>query len=762
MQKIILKIEGMSCASCTINVEKALKKVEGVKSVVVNLVTERAVVEGNNLDPYKLSQSIERAGYSSTLEKFETDVEQESTSDLTRETKGANSMDSKVLYHKKDKTDDFIEKVKKAKIKMIYALVITIPLSLIMFLHMVFNVELKYHTLINVLVSFPVIFIIGLDPIKSAIKALLHKNTNMDVLIFFGVTSSYLTGLLNLFGQKIADYSAVGAMITSFYLIGQYLETKAKGKASEEIKKLLNLSPRKANLIKQDGSIEIIDIDDVKVGDILLVKPSEQIPSDSIVIEGNSAVDESIITGESLIVPKAPKDKVIGGTINQLGTIKIKVCQVGEDTVLSKITKLVEEAQSTKVPVQAFADKVISIFVPSVIVLAVLTFIIWMLFPDTLRTIDFWAKSFFPWINPNPNPISASIYASVATLVIACPCALGLATPTALMVGLGLGASKGILIRSGEALERAKDVNVVVFDKTGTITDKELYVTDVVPNIDKNEFIALVASLESYSEHPIGLAINKYAKSYNISKIDFTEVKVIPGLGVEGYLNNRKIIVGSPKFIENIAPKIDINKSEFAGKTLAIAYEEGRGFLGLIALSFNIKANAKEAIKQIKNMGIKTVMLTGDNEETAKYVANQLDIDEYFANLLPQDKISHIKKLQDIGLVVAMVGDGINDAPSLKQADIGISIGTGTDIAKEASDITLMNDDLINVVRSIKLSIATFKKIKQNLFWAFFYNIIAIPFAALGMLHPAIAEAAMATSSVFVVTNSIRLKNFKI
>jgi Cu+-exporting ATPase len=584
----------------------------------------------------------------------------------------------------------------------------------------------------------------------------------MDVLIFFGVTSSYLTGLLNIFGQKIADYSAVGAMITGFYLIGQYLETKAKGKASEEIKKLLNLNPKTANLVKDDGSIEKIDADNITISDILLVKPSEQIPSDSIIIEGDTTVDESMITGESLPVPKSIGDKVIGATINQLGTIKIKVLQVGDDTVLSKIAKLVEDAQSTKVPVQAFADKVISIFVPTIIIIAITTFLTWLSFPSYLHNIDLWAKDFLPWVNPNLNTISAAIYASVATLVIACPCALGLATPTALMVGLGLGASKGILIRSGEALERAKDIDVVVFDKTGTITDKELYITDIVSNIDKNDFIKIVASLESYSEHPIGIAINKYAKDNNIAKLDFQNIKVIPGLGVEGYLNNKKIIVGSPKFIEDVTSTADLKKSEFYGKTLAIAYDEERGLLGTIALSFNIKAKAKETIEQIKNMGIKTAMLTGDNEETAKYVAGLVGIDEYFANLLPQDKISHIKKLQSMGHIVAMVGDGINDAPSLKQSDIGISIGTGTDIAKEASDITLMTDDLSSVAKSIKLSAATFKKIKQNLFWAFFYNIIAIPFAALGLLHPVIAEAAMATSSVFVVTNSIRLRNFKI
>ncbi|AEE14078.1 heavy metal translocating P-type ATPase [Thermodesulfobium narugense DSM 14796] len=736
MEKLILKIEGMSCASCAMNVEKALKKVKGVENAVVNLASEKALITFNPKDFSEKDafEAVEKAGYKALYEKSS----------------------------KKDDSDEFLEKVKKAKQKMIYAWAITIPLSFIMFVHMFFNIEFKYHTLINLILSFPVIFIIGIDPIKSAIKALIHKNTNMDVLIFFGVTSSYLTGILNLFGQKIADYSGVGAMITGFYLIGQYLESKAKGRASEEIKKLLNLSPKKANLVKEDGSIEIIDIDFVKVSDILLVKPSEQIPTDSVIIEGTTSVDESMITGESLPVPKSINDTVIGGTINQLGTIKIKVTQIGENTVLSKISKLVEDAQSTKVPVQAFADRVISIFVPSIIIIAILTFIVWFLFPSDLHKLNFWAKDFLPWINPNLNTISAAIYASVATLVIACPCALGLATPTALMVGLGLGASKGILIRSGEALERAKDIDVVVFDKTGTITDKELYVTDIVSNIDKEEFIKIVASLESYSEHPIGIAINKFAKDNNISKIDFQSVKVIPGLGVEGYLDNKKIIVGSPKFIEDATGIKDIEKSKFKGKTLAIAYEEERGLLGIIALSFKIKPNAKEAIDQIKKMGIKTIMLTGDNEETARYVASQVEIDEYFANLLPQDKIMHIKRLQEMGYVVAMVGDGINDAPSLKQSDVGISIGTGTDIAKEASNITLMTDDLTNVAKSIKLSIATFKKIKQNLFWAFFYNIIAIPFAALGMLHPVIAEAAMATSSVFVVTNSIRLRNFKI
>ncbi len=808
MKKVILDLKGMTCASCAVTIEKALnKKAEGARAVV-NFAVERAVIEGDAIDPDELIKIVKNTGYDASLVKVEGEdiatkkvykingmtcascaatvekilkkvpgVKSASVNIATematvvidphvvseREMAKAisNSGYELVISHEKQtsRADDFVQRVKTARMKMICAWAITGPLTIMMIVDML-GVKIPYFNWISVMVSFPVIFVIGYTPLKSGLTAIAHWGMNMDVLILLGVTASFATGILSLAGMKIADYSAVGAMIMGFFLVGKYLETSAKGKASEAIKKLLQMSAKNARILDENGKEVEIPVESLAVGDIMLVKPSEQIPTDGVILDGDTTVDESMATGESMPVRRTVGDEVIGSTVNQLGTIKVRVVHVGEDTFLSQVIKLVDEAQGTKVPIQAFADKVVGIFVPVVLLAAMTVFLFWLLNPSAGHGIMVWASSFLPWVDPNLNALSAAIFAAVATLVIACPCALGLATPTALMVGSGKGASQGILIRTGEALQTAKDVDTVVFDKTGTITSGIPHVTDVKTNIKVDEFLSIVGSIENYSEHPLGKAIVKYAQSKGVEFKKTEDLLVRPGLGIEGNVGGKKFFVGSLHFASSNGVDLpeDVQKYGMEGKTVIVAFEEGGRYLGIIALADTVKKGAHEAVKVLKEMGIRTVMLTGDNEFTAKSVAKKVGIDEVRYDLLPSDKIEEIKKLQSQSRIVAMVGDGINDAPSLKQANVGIAIGTGTDIAKEASDITLVKGELGGVVKAIKLSKATFQKIRQNLFWAFFYNVVAIPLAGLGLLHPVIAEIAMASSSVNVVTNSLRLK----
>ena len=736
MSTVVFDLKGMTCASCAMTVEKSLKKIPGVKEASVNIATElaTAVIDPNVVSEREMAKAVADAGY------------------------------ELIISHEKKEAEKYTytEKVKETKLRMIWAWLITGPLALLMILDMTAVVKVPYFNLISILVSFPVIFIVGYPVIRSAFVALIHRGTNMDVLIMLGVAASFITGILALFGMNIADYSAVGAMIMGFNLIGSYLETSAKGKASEAIKKLLQMSAKTARILDKDGKETEIAVEDLAVGDTMLVKPSEKIPTDGVILEGDTTIDESMATGESMPIRRTIGDKVIGATVNQMGFLKVRVTNVGDDTFLAQVVNLVEEAQGTKVPIQALADKVVGIFVPAVLFIAAGVFLFWLLDPAAGHRIMLMASSFLPWVNPDLGIISSAVFAAVATLVIACPCALGLATPTALMVGSGIGASKGILIRSGEALENAKDVDTIVFDKTGTITTGVPHVTDIESPLDQLEFLKAAAAIENYSEHPLARAVIKYAKSRGIeaNKSSVSDLTVKPGLGIEGKINGKSIYIGSLRMALEKGASIPDGIENYGkeGKTVIVGFEEDGKYLGMIALSDTIKPEAKNALSSLREMGIKTVMLTGDNRFTAEAVAKELNIDEVRYELLPSDKINEIKKLQGQSKIVAMVGDGINDAPSLKQANVGIAIGTGTDIAKEASDITLVKGDLEGVVKAVKLSKATFRKIRQNLFWAFFYNVVAIPVAGLGLLHPIIAEAAMAMSSVNVVTNSLRLK----
>jgi len=595
----------------------------------------------------------------------------------------------------------------------------------------------------------------------SGLKAILRRAPNMDSLIFIGTSAAYvysvaisLSTWLNIktYGMKELYYEIAG-FILIFILLGKYLEAITKGKTSEAIKKLIGLQPKEATIIKDDEEIKI-PISEVKVGDIILVKPGEKIPVDGIVIDGYSGVDEKAITGESIPVEKSKGDEVIGATINKTGVLKFKATRVGKDTMLAQIIKIVEEAMGSKAPIQLLADKVSLYFVPTVVVIAIVSFAVWIF---------------------AGHPFPFALTAFIAVLIIACPCALGLATPTAVMMGTGLAAKNGILIKSGKALEIARDLDIVIFDKTGTLTKGEPSVTDVVKiknDVSENLVLQIAASVEKNSEHPLSEAIVKKAKEKNLALSEVEGFQAIPGYGVTADLKNKKILFGTRKLMTNnqINPNIIEEKMivlEDQGKTAMILAVE-KDIIGIIAVADTLKDYSKEAVKMLHKMGKKVAIITGDNKRVGQAIAQQVGIDRVLAEVLPQEKSAEIKKLQSEGNIVAMVGDGINDAPALAQADLGIALGSGTDVAMETGEIVLIKDDLRDVVIAIDLSKYTLNKIKQNLFWAFFYNIVGIPVAA-GILYPftgwllnpAIAAVAMAFSSVSVVLNALSMKFYK-
>ena len=643
--------------------------------------------------------------------------------------------------HHKEKIED--AEITSWKKKLFGSWILTIPIAIIMLSERLFNfplIEMPYSIITILVIGFPVIFVFGWDTIKGGMRGLFTFYFNMDSLISLGTVVAYLTGIFYFTGF-VQDYSGVAAMIMAFFTTGKYVEAKARGRASQEIKKLLELGAKKARILRANKEIEI-PIEEVKIGDILIIKPGEKIPTDGIVVKGESSVDESMVTGESLPVEKLKGSNVIGATINQDGILYIKATKVGKDTFLAHIIELVENAQSSKVPIQRLADKITSVFVPIILILAITTFIGWFFFSGDL---------------------SKAIGVGVAVLVIACPCALGLATPTALMVGSGMGAKRGILIRKGEAIQTMKEVKIIIFDKTGTITKGKPEVTDIKSLIPEKELLTLSASLEKLSEHPIAKSIVNKANIKNYKKV--TGFKVLRGRGVEGKIGKDAIIIGNQTLMNerkiNLSKIIDsIEKFEEEGKTTMVVAKNNK-ILGVMAVADSIKEDSKEAIRRLNKNKYRTVMITGDNERTAKAIAKQVGIKEVIANVLPEDKAKMVEKLQK-NCMVAFIGDGINDAPALKQSNVGIAIGTGTDIAIEAGDIVLARGSLIGVVQAINLSKATFRKIKQNLFWAFAYNVIAIPLAVGGVLHPVVAEIAMALSSITVVTNANLLRRKKL
>ncbi|WP_456243147.1 copper-translocating P-type ATPase [Schnuerera ultunensis] len=597
----------------------------------------------------------------------------------------------------------------------------------------------------QLLLATPVQFIIGYRFYKGAFNSLRGGGANMDVLVAMGTSAAYFYSLYNVIVGVHEYYFEASAVIITLILLGKTFEAVAKGKTSEAIKKLMGLQPKTARVIK-DGIEKDIPIEKVNIGDIIVVRPGERIPVDGIIIEGHSSIDESMITGESIPVDKVIGDQVIGATINKFGSFKFEAKKIGKDTVLSQIIKLVEDAQGSKAPVQRLADKISGIFVPIVVAIAAITFLGFYLIQGNFNT---------------------GLINAVAVLVIACPCALGLATPTAIMVGTGKGAENGILIKSGEHLERTHKMETIVFDKTGTITKGEPEVTDIVTynSMDRDELLRIAATVEKSSEHPLGQAIVKKGEEELLEIIQPETFMAIPGKGLKAilegkeiYIGNRKLMIESGMDIEGVEG--ELSRLEEEGKTAMIVGIDGN-ISGIIAVADQIKENSKKAIEELKNMGLEVYMITGDNERTAKAIAKRVGIDNVLAEVLPENKAEVVEDIRGKGKHVGMVGDGINDAPALAAADVGFAIGTGTDVAMEAADITLMRGDLMGIVTAIRLSHRTMRTIKQNLFWAFFYNSIGIPFAALGFLNPMIAGAAMAFSSVSVVTNSLRLRNFK-
>ena len=734
-------VTGMSCASCANAVEKALNKNNDINASV-NFATEKLNIEYDekkyNFD--KIREIVESAGYGLVEDMIE---------------------DKKMELYQ--------EKIKSLKNRLILAIIFVIPLLYISMGHMLGAVLPEFlnpkvnplnFALAQFVLTLPIIYA-GRDFFLHGFKNLVRKSPTMDSLIAIGATAAVLYGIYATFRIVTVDpkahmdlyYETAGTIIT-LILFGKLLEAKTKGQTSSAIKKLIGLQPKKAKIIENGAEKEVL-IENLKVGDIVIVKPGEKIAVDGRIVEGATSIDESMLTGESLPVSKKVGDKVVGGSINKNGSIRFEATEIGKNTVLSQIIKLVEEAQGSKAPISRMADIVSAYFVPIVIGIAIITGIAWFLSGSGLVT----ALSFF-----------------IAVLVIACPCALGLATPTSIMVGTGKGAENGILIKSGEALETAHKIKTVVFDKTGTITKGKPVLTDLIAygKYNENELLKIAASVENDSEHPLAEAIVNKAKEKNIEIKPYEKFRAMPGYGIRAIFEGKEVQIGNRKLMENRKINVEISQKDYdilsnEGKTPMYISIDNE-LAGLVAVADVIKETSKEAIEKLKKMGIKTVMLTGDNEKTAKFIAKQVGIDDVISEVLPYQKSQKVKELQEKDEFVAMVGDGINDSPALAQANVGIAIGNGTDVAIESADIVLIRNDLRDVAGAIALSKATITNIKENLFWAFFYNVLGIPFAA-GIfyaffngpkLDPMIAAFAMSFSSVSVLGNALRLKFFKV
>ncbi|MFY4776652.1 heavy metal translocating P-type ATPase [Metabacillus sp. RGM 3146] len=726
-------ITGMTCAACANRIEKGLNKLEGVNQASVNLALESASIEYNPslLSSRDLINRVEKLGY------------------------GAIQKDENKEHH-----DYRQEEIQKQQRKFAVSLILSLPLlwamvSHFQFLSFLYLPDIVMNPWVQFTLATPVQFIIGRQFYIGAYKALRNKSANMDVLVALGTSAAYFYSLYQAFlslgtGAQMPElYFETSAILITLILLGKLFEAKAKGRSSEAIKKLMGLQAKTA-MVLRDGKEMEIPLEDVVQGDLISVKPGEKIPVDGEIVEGRSAIDESMLTGESIPVDKSAFDPVIGATLNKNGFIKIKAVKVGRDTALAQIIRVVEEAQGSKAPIQRLADTISGIFVPIVVGIAALTFLIWII-----------------WVNP--GEFASALEKMIAVLVIACPCALGLATPASIMAGSGRSAEYGILFKGGEHLERTHSIDTILLDKTGTVTNGKPVLTDLILDhsiLDESEMLSLIASAENQSEHPLAEAIVQGIKDRGIPLRAVQEFEAIPGFGIRALIDNRNILIGTRKLmkqneIDSSPAETQMDELESNGKTAMLVSIDGT-FAGLVAVADTIKDTSKKAICRLKEQGLTVIMITGDNEKTALAIAEQAGIEQVIAEVLPEQKAEEVISLQKKGKKVAMVGDGINDAPALAAAEIGMAIGTGTDVAMEAADITLMRGDLNSIADAIMMSKKTIRNIKQNLFWAFGYNVLGIPIAAIGLLAPWLAGAAMAFSSVSVVLNALRLQRVKL
>jgi P-type Cu+ transporter len=733
-EKAEFDITGMTCAACSARIEKGLNKLEGVSNASVNLALEKAAVEFNPsvLSKKDIINKVEKLGYGAMVKEEE---------------------------NQQEAADHRQQEIERQTGKFIFSAILSLPLLWAMvghfsFTQFIYVPDMFMNPWVQLALATPVQFIIGKQFYAGAYKALKNGSANMDVLVALGTSAAYFYSLYLSFASvgsnahMVELYYETSAILITLIILGKLFEAKAKGRSSEAIKKLMGLQAKTA-IIERNGIEQEVSLEEVAVGDIIHVKPGEKIPVDGVIVEGQSAIDESMLTGESVPVDKKSGDGVIGSTINKNGFLKIEATKVGRDTALAQIIKVVEEAQGSKAPIQRLADQISGVFVPIVVGIAIITFLVWYLMVV-------------------PGDFAEALEKMIAVLVIACPCALGLATPTSIMAGSGRSAEYGILFKGGEHLEMTHRIQAVILDKTGTVTNGKPVLTDVdvADSYKEEEFLALVGSAEKQSEHPLAEAIVSGIREKGISLQEAYSFEAIPGFGIKANVNDKEMLVGTRKLMKKhqieVSHALDkMDALEREGKTAMLVAIEGQ-YAGMVAVADTIKETSKAAVKRLKSMGLDVIMITGDNLQTANAIAAEVGIDHVIAEVLPEGKADEVKKLQAEGKKVAMVGDGINDAPALAVADIGMAIGTGTDVAMEAADITLIRGDLNSIADAIFMSKLTIRNIRQNLFWAFAYNSLGIPVAALGFLAPWLAGAAMAFSSVSVVLNALRLQKVKL